>query len=130
MDWTLKHPRRERPYCDLEHYDDHCGQPRFKVRTYETDNPGYGDACDRPRGAVKALRDAARKFVGTECAYKIRCRGSAPKTYQITVDHVIPRDGTTMQHDLANLVIACDACNSDKKNLVLEKWAASRRTDA
>lgn len=63
---------------------------------------------------------AAILAAGEPCAY---CRYPTPTE----VDHVIPR-GQGGSHDAANLVPACDPCNSQKGNRTPDEWRAWRES--
>jgi 5-methylcytosine-specific restriction endonuclease McrA len=117
---AVPHPRAERPYCDLVYAHDQGGTPRYRVAIHPEDRPGFEKKCGHPRGAVGALRLAARKFEGTRCAYGVRC--SDARLMQVTIDHVVARDGSQHQHALSNLLVACDACNSHKGRTPLAEW--------
>src|SRR5690606_31410640 len=65
---------------------------------------------------------------GDSCAYcsvgldfKRYRRGEVPKN-RATIDHVVPvaRGGA---HVWSNVVLACRACNSSKRDLLLDEWA-------
>jgi len=48
--------------------------------------------------------------------------------HQVSVDHVVPlaRDGT---NEIANLVLCCRKCNTQKANMTVEQWTAKRRSE-
>ena len=50
------------------------------------------------------------------------CKSLSPGT-DMTMDHVIPMSAGG-PHDLANLVVCCQSCNSSKKNKLPEVWLA------
>ncbi len=67
----------------------------------------------------QVIRQYARQ--GNACAYCKQQAIGLPDP-----EHIVPlsRGG---RNDMSNLVAACRACNTDKSNLLLHEWEASRR---
>jgi len=109
---------RERHRATMRAYNEaHPGAQLARQRAYHARNPDYGTSSRARRRARKAnapLNDlSAAQWKEIKLAYGHRCVYCGKKMQRLTQDHIIPlaHGGS---HTLANVVPACQSCNSRK----------------
>jgi 5-methylcytosine-specific restriction endonuclease McrA len=144
--WRAEHPERRlaknrrwrsrNPDFDRRWRAEHLEQCRESTRRWQKENPEKKATNKRNRRARLLAANGTHTAVDIEAQYK-RQRGKCyycgckmtKKSHRLnsaTVDHVVPLDRGG-RNDPSNLVIACSACNSSKRNRLPHEWGKSAR---